>query len=90
MIEILIFSISFSIAVNIMLQPDEFLGLYGKLLGRLPFWIAKPFGECVKCFGGQVALWSYLILNNSYNFTEHITIISITIITGYIWENYAK
>lgn len=50
---------------------------------KLPKWIAKPLITCVYCSGGQIALWSYLILiwitDLNYNFFHHIITIGFTI-----------
>jgi hypothetical protein len=50
---------------------------------KLPKWLAKPLITCVYCSGGQIALWSYLILvwttDLKYNFFHHIITISFTI-----------
>lgn len=30
-------------------------------------WIASPLGGCEKCFGGQLALWSSIIINGGHD-----------------------
>lgn len=30
-------------------------------------WIASPLGGCAKCFGGQLALWSSIIINGGHD-----------------------
>lgn len=48
--------------VSDFLLYEEILNWYGRWLGTLPEWLAKPLGLCSKCFAGQLALWSSLII----------------------------
>lgn len=90
LLTVIIFSISVSIAINIMARNGEVLHFYGKFLASLPSVFAKPLGECVKCFSGQLAFWSYIFIVSKYNIVEHLTTVSISIIIGYLWQNYVK
>ena len=62
----------------ILLDEDMIFGKYGKLLDRLPEWLANPLGRCAYCFGGQIALWYFFFLED-YNIINHIIYVSVTI-----------
>jgi hypothetical protein len=52
---------------DILMKPGQIFGWYGafleKLAARGPAWEywVKPLGYCVRCFSGQLALWTYLL-----------------------------
>ena len=77
---------------NILIEPGMILDKWWLVLNKLPEWLSKPFGACVYCFGGQLALWGYPILHHSsYGLIEHImyiigTIFIIRIINRIIWQ----
>lgn len=56
---------------------------YYKLLKKITPYLAKPLGHCQYCMGGQIALWSYLIIYWSeysiYNGIKNIFFICLTI-----------
>ena len=83
---IAVFAVTFSC---ILIDEDMIFGFYGKLLNRLPDKIAKPLGECAYCFGGQIAVWYYLIIE-PYNPFNHVFFVSTTIfithLTLYLYE----
>jgi hypothetical protein len=62
-------------------REGEVLSFYGRLIDKIPYDdLYKPLGGCNRCFGGQVALWYYLIVHfHDYNFFEHIVFICATI-----------
>lgn len=67
------------------------LGFYGKLIKKLPQKLSYPLGDCPYCFGGQVALWYYLLKHfDSYQLDIHLFFITTTIffihLTQFIYE----
>lgn len=65
-------------------EPEMlFNKVYCFINDKFPTWLAKPLITCVYCSGGQMSLWSYLILvwttDLKYNFFHHIITISFTI-----------
>jgi len=62
-------------------SPFEF---YGKLLKKLPWWLANPLGDCVYCFTGQLAFWTF-IFKGDYNIIRHIFFISLTIFFSHLF-----
>lgn len=72
----------------ILTDPDMIFGWYGKLLDKLPSWIAKPLGKCEYCLAGQMALWYYIYLHYAdYNAVNHIFYISISIFVVEVINN---
>ena len=65
-------------------QPNEVLGWYENLISRLPEWLYKPLGGCAKCFAGQIALWSYFVMDHSVFI--HVLFVFTTITITYITE----
>ncbi len=63
---------------EVLIAPGMIFEFYGKLLDRLPEWIAKPLGDCSLCFAGQTALWGYFLIAE-YNILQHILFITLTI-----------
>lgn len=59
---------------------EKYYGTWKKHL-YMPLW------GCQYCTSGQLALWSYLFLNDHYNLFYHITFITVTVIfTKIIWK----
>ena len=49
-------------------------------------WLLKPLGDCVYCFGGQVALWGFLLINKGgYDWLTHALFVSTTIFIIHIY-----
>lgn len=46
---------------------EPILNWYGRLIGKLPEWLANPLGMCSKCFTGQLSLWITVGLIISHN-----------------------
>lgn len=72
-------------------EPDEIFAFYQRLISRLPDFIYKPLGGCLKCFTGQVCFWYFLIENiNNYNLLNHLFFTSagifLSIIYNKIWQ----
>lgn len=64
----------------ILIDAEMIFEFYGKLINKLPSYLAKPLGECEYCFSGQIALWYYIYAHfHNYDVLLHITFISITI-----------
>lgn len=70
---------------EVLTDTGMILAWYIKLIDRLPEWLNKPLGNCIYCFGGQVALWGYLI-KNDYKLVEHILFITLTIFFIHIFK----
>lgn len=69
-----------SVVVSEMLITDgNIFAFYGKMLERLPDVLSKPLGECPRCMAGQIALWSYLFLDD-YNIIEHLIFVACSIL----------
>jgi len=50
-------------------------------------WLLKILGDCVYCFGGQLALWSYpVIFWHSYQWIFHFCFIMTVIFTIHIYK----
>lgn len=50
---------------------------YYRWIEKLPDWLFKPLGGCEYCFGGQLALWYYLIRHfGDYSLITHIVFVS--------------
>jgi hypothetical protein len=55
------------IFTDILIKKGMIFGWYGEWLDRMadksPTWEywTKPLGNCVRCFSGQVGLWTYLL-----------------------------
>ena len=87
MLKLIAFCFVFAVSFNLMIQQGEILSFWGAILNKIPEYLSKPLGSCVKCFGGQLAFWSYLFINvNEYVLYEHIFITCCVIILGYIWQ----
>ena len=57
-------------------------------------WLLNPLGDCVYCFGGQVALWGYPLIALryeavKYDFAAHILIVPLTIFLIHIYKKIA-
>ena len=90
MIEILKISILVVVFYQIG-QPGEIFDWYQKSIANLPEWLWKPLGGCVRCFGGQVCFWYFIIKYfHSYNLLDHLVFTAIGIFTAtilnYIYE----
>lgn len=71
----------------ILTSPGMIFYFWYKWIDHLPDWAFKPLGGCNMCFGGQLALWYYLIKYfHSYNFLHHILFICGTILTVMILD----
>lgn len=74
---------------EVLTAPGNILGWWDKLIHRLikNDYILKPLGDCVYCFGGQLALWSYLIMYfNMYNIFYHVCFIMTVIFFIHIYK----
>jgi len=72
---------------EVLTAPGMILGWWDKWLhNRVKSdWILKPLGDCAYCFGGQLALWSYLFLG-VYSFWEHFAYIIFVIFIIHIYK----
>lgn len=91
LLDIIKISIVTVVFVNLC-EPGMIFTFWGKLINKLPDWLYNPLGGCVKCFGGQVALWFYIIKYfHSYNLLEHIvftsSVIFLSLILNKLWQN---
>ena len=73
-------------------EPGNIFAWYQKLINRLPEWLQKPLGGCVKCLSGQVGFWYYLFSHlDNYKLIDHLFFASSTIflsvIIDFIWDN---
>jgi len=74
---------------EVLTSPGSILGWWDKLIHKYikNEYLLKPLGDCVYCFGGQVALWSYLIMYfNQYNFIYHVCFIVTCIFIIHIYK----
>ena len=62
------------------LQDTMTFKWYKNLLEKLPDVLKLPLGGCSLCFGGQIALWSYIYFYHA-SIYEAIIFISLTIFT---------
>ena len=78
---------------------DGIFKFYGKWLKRLPEFIADPLGDCTYCFGGQIALWLFVVkfiieVDFGFSWLLIIPYICITIfiihILSFIWDLIEK
>jgi hypothetical protein len=87
-----VFEISLICLVFIKLgEPEEIFAFYQRAIDKLPYWVFKPLGGCLKCFTGQVCFWFYLIKHfQSYNILDHLFFvslgISLSLIYNYLWQ----
>jgi hypothetical protein len=65
------------------MEPEELFSWYGTLIYKLPLWIWKPLGGCLKCFCGQILFW-YYIFTFPYNLKEHLFFVSLGILFSII------
>lgn len=82
-------SLSAWVFVNVLQGEDMIFEWYGRLLDKLPKWIAHPLGKCDLCLAGQLGLWGYFLAGD-YHFFEHVffiilTIFYIKIIDRFLW-----
>ena len=72
---------------EVLTAPGMIFGWFDKWLhgSNLPEWLLKPLGDCVYCFGGQVALWGYLLVMTQYDWLQHILFIGLTIFIIHIY-----
>lgn len=64
-------------------QDKMILSWYGRLLEKMPDWLANPLGLCSLCFSAQLGLWVYMIYYwGDYNLIEHIFVISYSAIVA--------
>ena len=80
----------FAWVVTFLMQPGEVLSFYGKLINKIKHdFIYKPLGGCNRCFGGQIAIYFYLIKYfHFYNFFNHVFFICGVILTVMILDKY--
>ena len=75
---------------EVLLAPGMILERLGRILEQLPEWLAKPLGDCVYCFGGQLALWGYVILAVQgkivYSWLDHVLEVGLTIFIIHIYK----
>ena len=84
---LLIFILIFSFVVrHVLMQPNELLCEYDNLIQRLPDWLYKPLGGCMKCFAGQLMLWGYIVFEDHYNWKEHLFLVTLIILLSFITE----
>jgi hypothetical protein len=71
---------------GVLMQYGNILFFYTLFLEKLPEYIAKPLGQCEKCFAGQLAFWYYIAKYfHKYNAINHIFFVSFSIfLTWYI------
>lgn len=76
---------------EVLTAPGNILGWFDKLLHKWikNEYILKPLGDCCYCFGGQVALWGYLLLGD-YDWLQHILFVSFTIFLIHIYKQTWK
>jgi len=63
---------------EVLINPGMILDWWDRFLHKhiKKEWILKPLIDCVYCFGGQLALWTYLVMYyNQYNFVLHVCFI---------------
>jgi len=73
---------------EVLTAPGNILAWLDKLLHRLirNEYVLKPLGDCVYCFGGQVALWGYLLVMPRYDWLEHILFVSLSIFIIHLYK----
>jgi hypothetical protein len=77
---------------EVLTAPGNILGWWDKLVHTLikNESILKPLGDCPYCFGGQLSLWSYLIIiyrtGATYDWMEHILFVGLTIFIIHIYK----
>ena len=85
-----LFAATAIIYTEVLLAPGMILERLGRILEGLPEWLAKPLGDCVYCFGGQIALWGYVILAVQgqvvYNWLVHVLFVGLTIFFIHIFK----
>lgn len=72
-------------------EPGQIFGWYQKLIAKLPEYLWKLLGGCLKCVTGQVCFWFFLITNfHDYNLINHLFFVSfgiiINITLNYLYE----
>jgi hypothetical protein len=77
---------------EILTQPSEMFSWAFKLIDKLPFWLSKPLGGCAKCFSGQIAFWTYIVVfpyqysNILLSIYLHIYFVSLTILAAWLLQ----
>ena len=60
------------------LNTEEVMSWYHRLIFRLPTYLYKPLGGCGKCLAGQIALWYYVCMFD-YSWYQHISFVTTAI-----------
>jgi hypothetical protein len=74
---------------EVLTMPEMILGWWDKFLHDhiRSEWLLKPLGDCLYCFGGQVALWSFLfVFKDSYTVLNHLLFIITVIFILHIYN----
>jgi hypothetical protein len=78
---------------EVLLAPGMILDFWDKFLHKhiKSDWLLKPLGDCVYCFGGQLALWGFILLFwGHYSVILHIgfvfTVLFVIHIYKMIWN----
>ena len=79
---------------HILTSPGMILGWWGKFLDnkiglkscRPVMWLWKPLIGCHECVAGQIALWSYFFIPDTYIWYQHITVICMAIFSTLIYQ----
>lgn len=75
---------------EILVNPGMVLAWWDKFLHKhiKKEWILKPIVDCVYCFGGQLALWSYpVIFWNDYSIILHFCFIMTVLFIITLYKN---
>jgi hypothetical protein len=85
---LLLFKLSLTAyVITTLIQPEQALSWYGKILDNMPYWVANPLGLCFKCFTGQVCFWGYLIKYiHEYILIDHLFFTSLGIFLSLIYD----
>ena len=87
----LLFAALAVVYTEVLTAPGNILGWWDKIIHRFvrSEYLLKPLGDCAYCFGGQIALWGYLIVRGEYWWLEHILFVGLTIFVIHIYKQIA-
>lgn len=77
----MIFALIAIVYCEVLTAPGMIFAWWDKLIHKYikSEYLLKPLGDCVYCFGGQVALWGYFLVKSDYSLLEHILFVGLTI-----------
>lgn len=58
----------FCVSLAIVIHTMFYYSYVNWIILNLPEWLHKPLGACVKCTGGQIALWTSTFMKTKITF----------------------